>query len=364
MAIIKDISNLTVMGNNGAVIIPLHDGNLLRAGKVFTGETNGIYKSTDGGSTWTLKYTYATTGWNSRLSFIDSLGNIYIGTINTVTAGHMFRSTDNGETWTDVATSEGSGWWRMCEQPSTGYLYASEYSIGNKDAAELYAYNIWRSTNLGKTWSKFYTAPQQSTPGAMDGIRHIHGIWCDKDSNLYIGFGDPTFAVPATYAYRLNNNGTLGTLLDTTANGYTAFCQTNSGKILTGGDQNPVKIYQIDPLKNTSTPILDLNAYFGSTYNTAVFDIVVGKYGVIYALTNGATGLKPSTLIASPDDGITWVVLLYAPDLVGANFLKVDYINGYLYIARAESTNIVYARVPDLKPTDIIGTQRKGNVVR
>lgn len=349
------------MGNNGGHLVPLPDGSLLRGGNTLGG-TRGIYKSTDGGTTWTLKLTYSSQSWLTRLAFIDSSNVVYIGTIDQATPGHIFRSVDLGETWTDVATSASSGWWRMCEQITTGYLYASEYSVGLQDSNELYAYNVWRSIDRGKTWSIFYTAPKQSSPGAKDGIRHIHHISCDNQGNLYVGFGDPTFAAPASYAFRLNNDGTLGTLLDKTANGYTAFCQTASGKILTGGDKTPTKIYQIDPIANISNAILNLNTMFGSNYDTAVFDIKIGKYGVIYALTNGNNGVNESVLLASPDDGVTWVILRYAPDLWGANFLHIDYFNGYLFVTRAETTNVFYARIPDLKPTDIIGTALKSYI--
>lgn len=358
MALIKDIRHLTTFGNNGGMIVPLPDGTLLRGGDT-TGGTNGIYKSTDiTGSSWTRTHTYATSGWNSRLNFMDPWGNIYVGTINVNTPGRIFRSSNLGASFVDVATSQASGWWRMCYQPTTGYLYASEYSIGSRDANEKYAYNIWYSKNQGLTWAIFYTSPKQSSPGAKDGPRHTHGIWCDLAGNLIVGFGDPSFALPATRAYYLNDDGTLGDLLDTTANGYTAVLETNSGRVLAGGDQNPVKVYEIS--KRASSAILDLNTIFGSYYNTAVFELVEGKYGVVYALTNGATGTNDPVVLATPDYGNHWAVLRFADDLVGANFLTIDRrAGGRLYVTRAETPGVNYASFPDLRPSDIIGTKLK-----
>lgn len=351
MGFIKDVTAHTVAGNAGGIVVPLADpGVLIRAGQSVSG-SKGIRKSTNNGMTWTDQQIYSSSSFDTRLTFVDSRGYIFVGTIASLLNGQLFRSTDNGETWAIVATSEGSGWWYMCEQPTTGYLYANEYSVGNRDAAELYAYNIWRSTDAGATWQKFYTATKQSSPGAFDGTRHIHHVHCDSFGRLYTGFGDPTFAGQATYAYRLNDNGTLGAAMSTADNGFTAFIEADNGALLFGGDATPVSIKEYEPLGNILTTRLNIVTDYRSFYDTAILDMDKGADGVLYALSNGLGGVRPSVIFASPDDGITWNILLYTRLTVGASYLNVG--QGRVFIGQAQTNGTPYLSIPDYTRAEI-----------
>jgi hypothetical protein len=344
MAVYKDLQAYARTGNAGGLVVVLSDTSLLRAGQSVAG-TKGIRKSTDNGQTWTLKHTWSTQTWDARLNFVDSRSYIYFGTISTGTSGKLVRSIDNGETFTEVATSEGSGWWYMCED-SSGNLYANEYSIGNQDASELYAYNIWKSTDSGATWTKFYTAAQQSTPGAKDGTRHTHHITYTPDGKLLAGWGDtPVFSGLAGKAYLLNSNGTLGTLVDTTGNGFAARAVAPDGSLLLGGDSSPIKVYKYNTASQTVSTVLDVSGTFGAYYSTAILAMVTGNFGVVYALTNG-TSTQPSVVLASGDSGATWQALIYCSDFVGASFLTKG--NGQIYVGRPQSNGTNYISIPDL----------------
>lgn len=354
MGTFKDMVLDTRQGNAGGLILPLSANVLLRGGQSVSG-TKGIRKSLDNGQTWTLKHTYSTSSWDTRLSFIDSRGNIFFGTISTTVEGVIHRSTDQGETWAEVATSEGSGWWTMAED-AAGNLYASEYSSGSQDANELYAYNIWKSTDGGATWSKFHTATQQSSPGAQDGTRHVHHITHTPDGKLLAGWGDvPVFSGLAGKAHILNADGTLGTLVDTTANGFTGRVATDSGILFFGGDASPIKIYRYNPSTESVTAVLDLTTEFGAQYSSAILDMVKGSDGVLYAITNGATGI-PSVIIVSGDDGITWRLMRYTNDTIGASFLNVGH--GKIYIGRAQSGGANTMNIPDYTRGEIMNKRR------
>jgi hypothetical protein len=355
MLVVKDVTPFARKGSVTGIPVQLASGALL-CGAATVGGTRGIAKSTDGGKTWTIKQAFASGTVQSRCNFIDQQGNIYFSTEISNAQAILYRSTDDGENWTAVLTADSSALWRIAQQ-SNGVMYVNEYSIGASDANELYAYRILKSVDNGVTWTLFYTAPEQTSPGDKDGIRHIHGVWCDSNNRLYMGMGDPTFDEPATHAYELNADGTLGTLISDDDNGFTAMLEADDGSLLFGGDNSPNRIVIYDPDADALTvvynPVTDMG---GGIFNTAVLDMVKGSDGVIYALTNGQSGSKPSFLVASGDDGQSWCLLRYSKDLIGASYLTLNpnALHPRLFVGRSQGSSAVYISLPDFTRGEIL----------
>lgn len=271
-----------------------------------------VARSTNNGQTWTSTYTDTNAG-QGLMMFEDSNHNLYVGTHKAGQQGYVIRSTDDGQNWTSVLTVDSSSTWRMAED-SSGNLYVSEYSSGGQDADELYAYHVWRSTNGGTTWAKWLSYPPQSTPGAKDSIRHIHGFFIDSSGQRYATAGDVA-QFTGDYVgtmYQINANGTFGTAVGTFANGPIAFCEAADGRIYLGSDlgvSGSHHIYRYTRATNTYESALDPKTAYAGVYSSFMYDIVRGKDGVLYGQINGGENNSRGGIYASADDGTTWHLL-------------------------------------------------------
>ncbi len=123
----------------------------------FYGSGAGIFKSTDGGSTWKqlggglpdgIMQAYVTISISNPKRLFASLA--------TKTKGDLYRSDDGGETWT-VATTDprpknGIG-------GPTGDLPVPIIDPKNPDVVYVTSVVTWKSTDGGKTWTGFRGAP-------------------------------------------------------------------------------------------------------------------------------------------------------------------------------------------------------------
>lgn len=340
------VSTTETQGNLKGIVLELDNGHLLCGG--LSGFA-GIRKSTDGGATWVDKYSYTNGSMTTRMHFIASNGNIFFGGSRSVDYAPMIRSTDNGETFQVVMTAESSALWFMVEA-SNGDLYASEYSSGNQDEEEHYGYNVWKSTDDGATWSIFYTAPKQSSPGADDGIRHLHILAIDSDDQLYLSFGDRTGGYAGSGGtYKLNPDGTLGTEIFPTqhpfGNGNTGFVEADNGSLYFGSDDtNPTNIFRYDRDTDVISVVANITEDWGAEYEWAILDMCKGHDGVLYALTNGRVSLnRPPALVASADDGSTWVLVRFTEEIITSTHISCNTVSGNkkIYMDKGTSDNFV-----------------------
>jgi len=153
----------------GDIAIHPRDPNIVYVG---TGEANnrqtssfgdGIYKTTDGGKTWT----------NIGLKDTQTIARIVIDpknpeTVYVASPGHLFgpnkdrgvfKTTDGGKTWTNVKfIDEDTGFTDIVLDPANGnIIYASSYQRRRSGCC----FNgggpgsgIWKSLDAGKTWTK------------------------------------------------------------------------------------------------------------------------------------------------------------------------------------------------------------------
>ncbi|WP_462249295.1 LamG-like jellyroll fold domain-containing protein [Ekhidna sp.] len=128
---------------------------------------NGIWKSTDGGDTWTQltstvtdNFTTCAGGGDCNFLYVNKIVVTTSGTILAATRGNftnrggVMRSTDGGTSWTKVLTglSGQFEWASDIEIGADGDVYASFGIFQNN--------SIWKSTDDGATWggSEIYTS--------------------------------------------------------------------------------------------------------------------------------------------------------------------------------------------------------------
>jgi CUB domain/Divergent InlB B-repeat domain/Secretion system C-terminal sorting domain len=145
---------IAVLGATDVAFDPTNpDIMYLATGDGDAGDTRstGIYKSTDGGTTWVA------TGLNFTLSQGTTLSKILVHPTNNqilLTAGNtgIRRSTDAGATWTQVSTASIKDIEWKPNNPLVVYAGGYSGSAG-----------VWRSTDGGITWTKLTATPLPST---------------------------------------------------------------------------------------------------------------------------------------------------------------------------------------------------------
>ncbi len=158
----------------------------LGSGKSADNNTIGVYKTTNGGTSWTATGSYAspsTPNWKSGRLLLNSNNT-------TLFVSHSFginKTTNSGTSWTRVYTSTNRFVTDMEFKPGD---YNTIYASTNNSSSSDYPY-IYRSTDGGTTWSTVFT-------GSLGAGR----------IELAVSANDPTY-VYAIYSYY---NGTAYSL--------------------------------------------------------------------------------------------------------------------------------------------------------
>lgn len=301
------------------------NGDMLTA----TSSPMAIHKSTDSGVTWVQKFSEAHPNRNARLNFEDSRGYLFYGTALTNNDATIVRSTDGGETFQTVLTCESDSAWYMIERDN-GDLYLNEYNSSN---TAKFAYNIWKSTDDGANWTKFYTHPPGADPSTelTRTIRHFHMLWRDSDDQMYLSMAHGMDCG----AYKLNDDGTLGDNIgDYSTNdglskggGVTGAVEADDGTMFLTPDNYPSCVYKYQPDATSADEKLlnvhDVRTLYGSDRESFMLGMSKGRYGVLYALGNGTSTHIPFLLI-SGDDGATWKFVTFTTEIVRPTFVSVS----------------------------------------
>ncbi len=192
------------------------------AGNIYAGKQRQIYKSTDNGKTFTLIYTISAPpkAWNTNafyngnevlLVYVDSRDYVFVSAIST---NRLYRSTDGGKTFSHVLNLKRVLWEtdgsliRMTEDQH-GHLYAAEYGDCSRNDKGESLTRLWKSTNGGATWLDIKSWD----------ARHLHSVDFNPYNNfLYVVTGEPiNKAVSETRkVYRSKDGGSTWKLVATT----------------------------------------------------------------------------------------------------------------------------------------------------
>ena len=225
-----------------------------------------MYKSTDGGATWTR--TWTSTGLNSKVwdVFIDPRNP---QVLVARTDEGVLRSADGGETWHAADGLPGMSVLSLLRAP-TGVMYATN------------ARSLYRSADGGATWSEIEVATPVFRPGSLRSFGRV---------SLRLLAVDPT--APATlYAKRTLSLFSGG--LWRSSDGGVSWQPAGLGSIILSLAQTPSALY--------------VGTYMGGVYRSDDRGFTWRAVGspdqvqVIWQLAVDPT--TPTTLYASTDNGV------------------------------------------------------------
>jgi len=257
------------------------------SGHVFAAsETNGVFRSTDNGSSWTQ-----VTSTEVDPLVINSSGHIFAGTNDGV-----LISTDNGDTWS-----------------STGLVASGIVSLVINSSDHIFAGNyfgdVYRSTDNGANWS---TASSGLTANSVEALAvnasdHIYagtdvGVFLSTDNGdswtktslaatnvtaVIVNGGDDVFAgTISSGVYRSTDDGASWTQVLVTSASVKSFAESAGGSIFAaaaaGGvyrstDNGDSWTLQVDGLRN-------IYGFAVATYTGGL--VYVGTYGGVYRSAN------------------------------------------------------------------------------
>ncbi|WP_168713093.1 MULTISPECIES: Ig-like domain-containing protein [Sphingomonas] len=230
----------------------------------FYDTNSGVYKSSDGGASWTKVFSGQVEDWsywNAKMEAVPgSAGELFFtsgpqGSDGTVQPGMLplMHSKDGGATWQQVAnvsaTTFGYGAAATPGGPATVFVVGT---VSGK-------YGIWYSSDDGNSWTQIGDHPM----GSLDGVKLVSGDM-DQFGRVYIGFGG------SGYAY-LDINGSSGTQPAVTAPSNTT--PTTQASIVNATDDAHNVTLATGALTNDKTPVLHgiLSAALSSDQSLAVY---------------------------------------------------------------------------------------------
>jgi len=228
------------------------------AGTVFAGTMNGIYRSTNFGSSWTQVFNLY------GFSFALNGSTLYAGTSNGV-----YRSTNDGASWTPI---------------NTGMQFTWTYSVAaipSQSGVTLFAGagRVLRSTDQGATWALADNGITGLSINALATAPNAGG-----GTDLYAGTGEGVF--------RTSDNGDHWTNMSFIYSQVQGLDVTPSGAILTGTETDAFRSADEGAswtdTDSQSAP-LDFAINPDGTNGTSVFAV------------DALAGVRKST-----NDGITW----------------------------------------------------------
>lgn len=192
----------------GSLAIQPGNSNIILAGvEVFTnGPLPGIYRSSDGGSTWNQVLSGAP---GDEVAFDPANSAIVYATLGGptgVTATGFYRSTDSGQTWTQLTGGVLPTW---PTQPigriamgiahnATGNAIPTTIYLGIANSSNGLAFGVYKSVDGGTTWA-LVSAPNYCMENSTSGqCEYDNVVRVDPVNDSIVFIGGASQAVPST----------------------------------------------------------------------------------------------------------------------------------------------------------------------
>ncbi len=268
---------------------------------IFIGSASGgLWKSTNGGVSWNVVNDFLPSLAISSIVYDQTNYNfIYLSTgegnaSDGIPGAGIFKSTDGGSTWSQLPSTNNNNFksvFRLAHHPdSTGVLYATTYSPRG----------LWKTIDGGNGWTKIFTPKFAAEDIKISPHNHAH---------LMVGArGGAYRSIDYGYTWdTITNDDTLnGKLPRESGRCEIAFCPSNENRIYLSMQRNFGELYRSDDnglnwtlANSTSFFLLDGNNQ--GNYDQALWvdqtnedNMVVGGISIWRSADGGATLTKIS----------------------------------------------------------------------
>lgn len=210
---------------------------------------------------------------------------------NTSGGGTVFRSEDGGLTWT-YGLNVTYGAWKIGED-SLGHIYVGEYSTDGYLNDK-----VWMSDDDGVNWELVFTGG--------DGTRHMHEVYCDSLDRVWIGVGDNdtyrTTYMSDDYGQTWDEweDAPDGTLSMAECGDYLFF---GGDRPQLGCARMPLNYSDWSEMEQVWTGYGAGSQSKSTTYKNWYFYDMTTEDGVVFALTT-----SPDSWVMTADYGDTWYI--------------------------------------------------------
>lgn len=270
---------------------------------VYAVSNNRFYKSTNEGNSFTQINTGLPANSSRLLLDVTPADANYIYILSANGSGDMqgiYRSTNGGTNWTKTSSNEASTG-DVFESPQAWYDLALAVSPTNADEIYTGCLNVWKSTDGGVSVTKMNNWSSPSAPSYTHADIHylgFHGnrLFCGSDGGIYVSSNGGTNFTDLTAGVQISQFYKIAVSKQSAAN-MVGGLQDNGGHAYSGGQwKNYYGADGMDTAINPNNP----NQYYG----------FIQFGGSMYISNNAGNGTSGS--VASPGVEGNWVTPLTA----------------------------------------------------
>lgn len=268
---------------------------------VYAVSNNRFYRSTNEGNSFTQINTGLPANSSRLLLDVTPADANYIYILSANGSGDMqgiYRSTNGGTNWTKTSSNEASTG-DVFESPQAWYDLALAVSTTNADEIYTGCLNVWKSTDGGVSVTKMNNWSSPSAPSYTHADIHylgFHGnrLFCGSDGGIYVSSNGGTNFTDLTAGVQISQFYKIAVSKQSAAN-MVGGLQDNGGHAYSGGQwKNYYGADGMDTAINPNNP----NQYYGFIQNG----------GSMYISNNAGNGISGS--VASPGVEGNWVTPL------------------------------------------------------
>lgn len=270
-----------------------------------TVKAGNIFKSTNGGTTWTAAGMTAEGAFS--IAAIDANIAVVV-TGPTAGVGKIYRTINGGTTWTVVYTGPTGCWFNFVDNIDATNLWALSDPTGSPAK-----FHIMKSTDAGATWALCSNLPSPANADEFGAAGSFYRI----GNNFWFGAGENSTTLEAPHVYKSTSVDGPWTMTTTTASAVgTISFSSPTGAGVAGFWSNTATINRTTDGGNTWT-----SAAMPFANNATGSDFVRTTSYAWMTTSDNVTATLKGDIWMTTDNGATWTLDLHT--VKGLNVVRI-----------------------------------------